>query len=316
MEKEIYIKALRRIGVLPVVRLENEEDAVPLAKALREGWINAAEITFRTDATEKGIASITAAFPDMLIGAGTVLTTEQADKATSAGAKFCVAPGLNEKVAEHCRKINMPYTPGVSGATEIEKALELGIDFVKFFPAEQAGGLPFLKAMASPFGTLRFMPTGGIGDENFTAYLEFDKVVCCGGSWLVPEKLIKARKWSEITALCRKTVNKMLDFSIEHIGINCKNEEEAARGTEFFGRAFSFVGAERNKSVFAGTNVRFMKSSRLGENGYIAIGTPSLERAEYHLRMRGFDVDESTRSARVVYLKDRVCGFAVHLIQK
>lgn len=316
MEYEDYVAALRRTGVIPVVKIENEKDALPLAEALRKGGINAAEITFRTAAAEKCIAAMTAAFPDMLVGAGTVLTAEQADKAKAAGAKFCVAPAFNEKVVQHCKEIGMPFTAGVSNAGDIERALDAGIDFVKFFPAEQAGGLPYIKALSAPYSSVRFMPTGGIGEDNFQDYLSFGKVVCCGGSWLASEKLVKARKWEEITALCQRAVNKMLDFSIEHVGVNCENAETAAEGAAFFERAFSLASDDRGASVFAGTAVEFMKSPYLGANGHIAIGTASLERAEYQLRMRGFEADESTRSARAVYLKDRVCGFAVHLLQK
>lgn len=322
MDFESYVDALRRTGVIPVIKLENEEDAVPLANALREGGIYAAEVTFRAAGAEKVIAAMAGAFPDMLIGAGTVLTEEQVDKAVGAGAKFCVAPGLNPKVAEHCLAAGVPFTPGVSSGSEIERALGLGLDFVKFFPAEQAGGLPYIKAVSAPYSSVRFMPTGGVNENNLRDYLSFGKVVCCGGSWIVPDKLVKAKNWSSVTALCRAAVDKMLDFSLAHVGVNCESGDEAAAGADFFARAFGFPADDRGASVFAGGAAEFMKTPHAGRNGHIAIGTSSLERAVFQLEKRGYSVDESTwktdESGRktAVYLKDEACGFAVHLVQK
>ena len=149
------------------------------------------------------------AYPDMLVGAGTVLTIEQLDRAKEAGAKFCVAPGLNPAIVKHAQEIGMPFIPGVATATEIEAALSLGITTVKFFPAEQAGGLSYIKAVSAPYPMMRFMPTGGINAENISNYLSFPKVIACGGSWIVAAKLLKEENWAEVTRLCLEVTNKI-----------------------------------------------------------------------------------------------------------
>ena len=209
MDMKAFQDQLEFTGIIPVIKLEDTSKAVELAKALREGGINAAEVTFRAAGADKVISDMTGAFPDMLVGAGTVLTIEQCDAAIAAGAKFCVAPGLNAKVVKHCLDNGVPFAPGVANGSQIEEAMELGLDFVKFFPAEQAGGLAYIKSVAAPYSNMKFMPTGGVNENNLNTYLGFKKIICCGGSWIVPDKLIKACDWAGITALCRTAVNKI-----------------------------------------------------------------------------------------------------------
>jgi 2-dehydro-3-deoxyphosphogluconate aldolase/(4S)-4-hydroxy-2-oxoglutarate aldolase len=194
---------LQQIGVVPVIALSDVEKAVPLAKALVAGGVPCAEVTFRTAEGEQCIRRIAAECPDILLGAGTVLTTEQADRAWAAGAKFVVSPGFNPKVVGHCVARSIPIVPGCSNPTDMEMALEWGLSAVKFFPAEQAGGLPYIKACAAPYPTLRFMPTGGVSAENLGKYLAFPKVFACGGSWMVSKPLLEAGDFAEITRLCR-----------------------------------------------------------------------------------------------------------------
>lgn len=198
------LKKIGRIGIVPVVVLDNAADAVPLAKALCEGGLPCAEVTFRTAAAEEAIRSITAAFPDMLTGAGTVLTTEQVDRAAAAGAKFIVSPGLNPKIVRYCVEKGIPVVPGCATPSEVEQAIENGLDVVKFFPAEQAGGLAYIKAISAPYTGMRFLPTGGISAANAGSYLAFDRVLACGGSWMVKSDLIKAGNFDKITALTRE----------------------------------------------------------------------------------------------------------------
>ena len=211
MNKEM-INELYSIGLIPVIKIENPDDAVPLAKALIDGGLPAAEITFRTDAAAASIKAITDAYPDMLVGAGTVLTPEQADAAKEAGAKFIVSPGLNPNVVKHCIKIGIPIIPGTSNPSDIEAALELGLTTVKFFPAEAAGGLEMLKAMSAPYGNVRFMPTGGLNEKNILSYLAFDKIVACGGSFMVKEDYIKGGNFDKIRELTANAVSLMLGF--------------------------------------------------------------------------------------------------------
>ena len=154
-------------------------------QALINGGLPCAEVTFRTDAAEASIAAISKKFPQMFVGAGTVLTTEQVDRAVGAGAKFIVSPGFNPKVVEYCLKKGYPITPGIMTPTELEMALGFGLDVVKFFPAEAAGGLNMIKSMAAPYTQMKFMPTGGISAKNICEYLAFDQIIACGGSWMV-----------------------------------------------------------------------------------------------------------------------------------
>ncbi|MCR5119994.1 MAG: bifunctional 4-hydroxy-2-oxoglutarate aldolase/2-dehydro-3-deoxy-phosphogluconate aldolase [Lachnospiraceae bacterium] len=186
------------IGIIPVVVLNDAKDAEPLGKALMEGGLPAAEVTFRTDAAEESIRIMSSNFPDMLVGAGTVLTTEQVDRAVAAGAKFIVAPGLDEEIVKYCLERDIPVCPGTQTASEMTKALKLGLTHVKFFPAENAGGLKMIKAIGAALTKLRFMPTGGINADNVSDYLKDDKIFCCGGSWMVKGDMIKAGKFDEI----------------------------------------------------------------------------------------------------------------------
>ena len=319
---DALVEELGNVGIVPVIKLDKVEDAEKLAEALRKGGINCAEVTFRAAGADKVISRMTKAFPDMLVGAGTVLSCEQADAAVKAGAKFCVAPGLNPKVVKHCLDKGVPFAPGLSSASEIEQALELGLDFAKFFPAEQAGGLAYIKSVCAPYSSMRFMPTGGVTADNLNSYLSYGKIVCCGGSWIVPAKLLEAGDWDGITKLCREAIDKMLGFEMVHVGLNCANPEEAEKVADEFDSAFGFAKKVGNSSVFASTYMEMMKKPFKGTHGHIAIATNSVKRALYQLKLRGFDVDESSIKynaegvMNVAYLKHEFGGFAVHLVLK
>lgn len=198
------LKKIGRTGIVPVVVLNKVSDAEHLAQALINGGLPCAEVTFRTDAAEASIAAISKKFPQMFVGAGTVLTTEQVDRAVGAGAKFIVSPGFNPKVVEYCLKKGYPITPGIMTPTELEMALGFGLDVVKFFPAENAGGLKMIKAMAAPYTMMKFMPTGGISTSNVRDYLMCDKILACGGSWMVKGDLINAGNFAEIEKLTKE----------------------------------------------------------------------------------------------------------------
>lgn len=195
------LKKIGSIGIVPVVVLNKTEDAAPLAQSLMKGGLPCAEVTFRTQAAEESIRTIAKTFPDMLVGAGTVLSVDQVKRAVDAGAKFIVSPGLNPKVVEYCLKKNYPVTPGIMTPTELEVALGYGLDVVKFFPAENAGGLKMIKAMSAPYTMMKFMPTGGINATNVRDYLACDKILACGGSWMVKGDLIASGNFSEIEKL-------------------------------------------------------------------------------------------------------------------
>ena len=201
------LEDLQKIGIVPVVVINDAKDAKPLAEALIKGGLPCAEVTFRTDAAEESIKIISENFPEMLVGAGTVLTLEQADRAVAAGAKFIVSPGLNPKVVEHCVKKGYPVAPGTATPSEMELAMSFGLDVVKFFRAENNGGLSMIKAVAAPYTGLKFMPTGGINATNVRDYLAYDRILCCGGSWMVKGDLIKAGDFAKIEELTREAAN-------------------------------------------------------------------------------------------------------------
>ena len=194
------------LRILPVIVIDDPDDAVPLAGALSDGGLPCAEITLRTPRALEALRRIAAEVPDMLVGAGTVLTPEQAAAARDAGARFMVAPGFNPAVVDYCLAQEIPVFPGVCTPTEIEMALGHGLSVLKFFPAEPIGGLTFLEAIAAPYTGVTFMPTGGIGPSNLASYLAFSRVVACGGSWMAPNDLIAARQFDQIRSVTRAAV--------------------------------------------------------------------------------------------------------------
>ena len=317
MEKKIY-----DIGLIPVIKIADPDDAVPLAKALIDGGLPAAEITFRTSCAAEAITRIAKAYPDMLIGAGTVLNAEQADAAIAAGASFIVSPGFNAETVKHCLARGIPMIPGCSTPSDIEAAISLGLDTVKFFPAEAAGGLPMLKAMSAPYGSMHFMPTGGINADNLLSYHKFDKILACGGSFMVKEDLIRDKDWNAITALTRNAVQTMLGFEFGHVGINADNGDDAVRGAKMVETLFGMTVKDGAKSAFAGTAFEFMKAKGPGTCGHIAIRTNFVDRAMAYFTRQGFKFDESTITyadngkPKFVYFVDEICGFRFHLIQK
>ena len=199
-------KKIEKTGIIPVIKLDNPDDIIPLSEALLKGGINVAEITFRTSAAENAIRELKSINNEMIIGAGTVLTTENADRAISAGAEFIVTPGFNPKIVDYCIQNGFPIAPGISIPSEIDQALEMGLDVVKFFPAEQSGGLSKIKAMSAAYGDIKFIPTGGISTDNLASYISFNKVLACGGTFMVKESLIKDKQWDTITELSRMSV--------------------------------------------------------------------------------------------------------------
>ena len=200
------LEKIQKIGIVPVVVLNDAKDAAPLAKALCDGGLPCAEVTFRTDAAEESIRIMAEQFPNMLVGAGTVLTTDQVDRAVAAGAKFIVSPGFDPEIVDYCLSKEIPVFPGCITPSEVAQAVKRGLKVVKFFPAEQFGGVATIKAMAAPYVGLKFMPTGGVSAKNLESYLSCDKIVACGGSWMVKGDLVKAGKFDEIKAMTEEAV--------------------------------------------------------------------------------------------------------------
>ncbi|MCL2602448.1 MAG: bifunctional 4-hydroxy-2-oxoglutarate aldolase/2-dehydro-3-deoxy-phosphogluconate aldolase [Treponema sp.] len=321
------LEELKKIGIIPVIKIDDAEKAVPLAKALVAGGIPCAEVTFRTAQAEDAIRRINAELcsggrPQILLGAGTVLTVEQVDKAVAAGAKFIVSPGFNPKVVSYCVKKGIPITPGCSGPSDIEQALELGLDVVKFFPAEQAGGLEYIKAIAAPYPSVRFIPTGGINAQNIVKYISYEKILACGGSWMVTADLIAAGEFDTITALCREAQLNLLGLQVVHVGINMENEDAATKTANRFSALFGFQTKAGASSIFAGEGIEVMKSPFLGKNGHIAIATNCIHRAMAFFERQGVEFHpdglktDSKGNLASAYLKEEIGGFAVHLMQR
>ena len=316
------LKKIEELGIIPVIKIENPEDATPLARALATGGLPLAEITFRTQAAEESIRRIAKEVPQVLVGAGTVLTVDQVDRALDAGAKFIVSPGINPVIVKHCIAKNAPVFPGIATPSDIEVALGLGITVMKFFPAEALGGIETLKALSGPYGQVRFMPLGGINPDNMNKYLGFSKVAAVGGTWLAKDDVIKAGDFDKITALTAEAVSIMLGFEFAHLGINAPDAETSLMATKLFCSMFNFPLKEGNSSNFAGKGIEINKSRGLGEKGHIAIATNSINRAVAWLERTGIEVDHSSAKKDAggalvaVYLKKEVSGFAIHLLQK
>lgn len=197
---------IRNIGIVPIVVVHDAKDAASLAKALVEGGLPCAEVTFRTEAAEESIRIMSSEFPEMFVGAGTVLTIEQVDRAVAAGAKFIVSPGFDPEIVDYCLSKEIPIYPGCITPSDVTQAVKRGLKVIKFFPAEQFGGISTIKALAAPFYGVKFMPTGGISAKNLENYLSFDKIIACGGSWMVKDDLVKAGRFDEIKQLVEEVV--------------------------------------------------------------------------------------------------------------
>lgn len=311
------LQRIYEIGIVPVIAIDDANKAVPLAKALVRGGLPAAEVTFRTVAAEEAIRKIRAEVPEMLVGAGTVLTKEQADRAIEAGVQFIVSPGFNPEITKYVTGKGMLMMPGTATPGEMEQAMALGLSVVKFFPAEQNGGVAKLKAVAGPYQNLRWMPTGGVNEKNLLDYLSFNKIIACGGTWMVKKDMIEAEDWDGIERLTRQAVQTMFGFELAHIGINAENEDEAKKTAALFGAMFGFPVQEGNASIFAGEKeIEIMKKPFYGKNGHIAIRTNTLPRAIAYFKARGFAFREETVTDKAAYFADEIGGFAVHLLQK
>ena len=317
----MLLETIHDTGIVPVIAIEDAKKAVPLARALAKGGLCVAEVTFRTDAAAEAIKSIVSEVPEMTVGAGTVLDPQTADTAIAAGAKFIVSPGFNPATTRHVIDKGVCMIPGTATAGEMEQAMMMGLDVVKFFPAEQNGGLGKLKALAGPYRTLRWMPTGGINTDNIADYMGFDRVIACGGTWMVKKDLIENEKWDDITDICKKAVRKMLGFRLRHVGINCADEKDAVQTAHMLCSLFGFEYKPRSGSVFAGEGFEMLKGAGPGSKGHLAIETPDVNRAVYHLKREGASFDENTRETdgkgtRVIYLNGEIGGFAIHLVRK
>ena len=320
------MNTLERIGLeglVPVVVIDDEKDAVATAQALLAGGLGIMEITMRTDAGIQAIKNVSEECPDMLVGAGTILTLEKCQEAVAAGAKFIVSPGFNEMIVAWCVKNNVPVTPGCVTPTEIEAALAYGINIVKFFPAGTYGGIQACKSLYGPYraANVAFIPTGGVNNDNLGDYANKPYIHAVGGSWLCSSSDISNHNFDAITKSASTAIDVLLGFELAHIGINGADRDASLAVVAKFNQAFNFPVEEGNSSNMAGKGFEVTNAPYLGKHGHLAVSTNSIGRAIHYLGKRGYEVDESTAKYKdgkliVVYLKDDFGGFAVHLLQK
>ena len=308
-------------GLVPVVVLENQGDALPAAKALIEGGLPVMEITMRTKAAIECIRTVKNSFPDILLGAGTVRSMEQASEAVAAGAQFVVTPGFDELVVKWCIDNKIAVTPGCVTPTEIEMADKYGLDVLKFFPANVYGGIDALKALNGPYRNKKFIPTGGVDLVNLKDFADKDYVFAVGASFLCSSSAIASKEYGKITATVKQAIGTLLGFELAHVGINTVDEKAASETVAVFDRAFGLGIKEGSSSDFAGSIIEAVKGNGAGSRGHIAIRTNNIARAVYYLGRRGFSVDMSSAKQKngrtiAVYLEKEISGFAIHLLQK
>lgn len=314
------MEMIEKVGLLPLVNVSDPSKAVPIANALAKGGIPLVEVTLRDKTALESLANICKACSDVLVGAGTVKSAEQAAAAIEAGAQFIVSPGVNPETIKFCQEKGVAIIPGATTATELELGVSLGIEVFKFFPADIAGGLPAIKALRGPFGNVRFIPTGGIGWNNMKTYAEDPAVYAIGGSFMTPKDIVEANDWDSLVKVAERVVEISLGFQMGHVGINCNSADEAKNTAVWFNDRFGLKPREIDISFFAGTAVEAMKKPSFGQNGHIGIACNSIVRAMFQMERRGmkFRFFKKNPEGKIIaaYIEEEIGGFAVHLCGK
>jgi 2-dehydro-3-deoxyphosphogluconate aldolase/(4S)-4-hydroxy-2-oxoglutarate aldolase len=317
---DTLLKRVGEIGLVPVIRLESPSKAVGLGRALVRGGIPVAEVTFRTAAAVEAIRAMSAEIPELLVGAGTVLTVDQAERAVAAGAQFIVSPCYVDAVVEYCVERQIPVLPGVVNPDGVAKGLAQGLEVLKFFPAGTSGGTGMLDALAGPFGGVKFIPTGGIDAENLSSYARRANVLAIGGSWMVRPELVEAENWPAVERLCREAVFALHDFSFAHLGIDGQDEAGARSVAGRFEQLFNFAPKEGHSSIFATSRIEVTKTPCPGAKGHLAIRCNQVERAVAYFAAAGIAARPETARTekghlKAIYLDLELGGFAVHLLR-
>ena len=317
----VKINSYEQTGILPVINIPKASLAVEVATALRNGGVNSIEVTLRSPDSLESIKNIKTAFPDMTVGAGTVLTTQLVDDAISHGADFIVTPGYDDKVVDYCISKDILIVPGCVTATEMQKAVAVGLKTLKFFPAELNGGIDAINLLSGPFPNVKFIPTGGINFKNLGTYLSNKKILACGGSYMATKQQIENGDFDGITAACKKAIDISLGFELAHIGINCDNEEGAVNVAKTISQIFRTEPRYMNSAIFAGTAVEAVKSGGIGKYGHIGYYTNSIERAIAYFEAYNIPINENgikrnnKGEITCVYLQNEVGNFALHVVQ-
>ncbi len=310
-----------KFGIVPVVSVPNEESAFALAKGLVAGGLPLVEITLRTPAAIDAVRIIAKQFPEIILGAETILTKEQADEAVEAGAKFLVSPGFDPELVSYCLEKGYDFLPGVSTATEIQAARKFGLKYLKYFPGV-IGGVSAIKQLSGPYPDVKFVVTGGITEDNLRDFLSVPSVAAVGGSLVASREQIASNDSEGIAETCRKCVQKIFNFHIPHIGINTENEAESKQTAEFLSKILGLSVIPYDTCNFAGTLFEVMKGKGRGRLGHIAIGTSDIHRAAAYVERMGIVLDwENPKffpdgSLLCVFFKDDIAGFAFHLLQR
>jgi len=302
----LITEKIAEIGIVPVVKINDAKNAIHIAESLRKAHLNCIEITFRTEAAVESIKAVIEHFPDFLVGAGTVLTREQVDQAILAGAKFIVTPGFNPDTVSYCVERNIPIIPGCSCASDIEAALSFGLKIVKFFPAEQLGGLQMIKALSGPYGDVKFIATGGINEKNFRSYLDYPKVIAIAGSWMVSPELIETENFNEIELLSKTCLSTMLGFEIQTISF------------DKLSTSFESMGIQLWKEATGGLFDNLQESD---SKGIITISTIDIKRAIPFFENLGIELEKDlllngSSVPKEVYFKNPIDGFLIRLRQR
>jgi len=322
--QKIMDAKLREMGIVPVVKIDDAAQALPLADALTAGGLPCAEITFRTDAAADAIRAIRENRPDMLVGAGTVLTLEQLERAVEAGSQFIVSPGLNPEIVKAAQAAGLPIYPGCATPTEVEAAMTLGLRTVKFFPAEAAGGTVMLSSLAAPYQQIRFMPTGGIDKSNLNPYLALPNVIACGGSFMVKGAWLQEGNWNAVKAETEAAVKTMLGLEMGHFAIMAEDKDDLTASSNALGEMLCLPATINPDGRGAMVGGAFEVLNRQAEGLYphAALLTNDPARAKAWFERRGYAFREETcqydekGTLKVVYFDGEWCGIRIHLLKK
>lgn len=316
------IRKIHDIGIVPVIDSANVENAVRIAKALCDGGLPLAEITYSSDAVRQVLTDIKRTCPEMLIGAGNISSVEQIDPVLEAGSGFVTTAGFDPDIVRYYQSRNVHVIPGVSDAGGIEAAMSMGLDTVKFFTDENSGGIGRIKDLSAAFGNIKFIPAGVITENDLCGYLNEPCVPACCGSWMIDEMAVADKNFEKIEELARRSVNTMLGLTLKHIGVNEENGNGAALAAQFAG-IFAGKVRETYKGWFGSENVEVMSKKFItGRHGHIGIGVNDPGRARRYYEALGFSFDENTAGydgngdLEIIYFSGEIGGFAVHIVKK
>lgn len=322
-EKDRVLESISNHGIVPTLTIADVSDAVPLANALVAGGVHLAEVDFRTECAAAATSKIRGELPTMILGAGSVTSVDQVKAAVTAGAHFVLCPDLGDEVVKYCLENGIFVIPGCATASEVRKALSLGLTTLQFFPAEALGGTEAIGYLSSAFGDVRFIAAGGINDENVNKYANSPGVLACSGTWMTDAKLLQLKQFAEITKNVRRTVFRMLNFDFAHVGVMCETADEGYKNIFKLADIFDLTLGDTGSSTYVGRNVEITKKMfrTTGPHGHLGYYTDNVARSMFYLSKAGIEFDPNSYKhygdkVFVAYLVDRIAGFAVHIEER